>query len=623
MATQPRTTSGTRRTFPSPHELPTPAGAEDWRSLYPYSVLFQPERRTADEAAFWFCDSQHWPTVLKPFETIGPELAAKCLGQFNTRHFLVPPASGMECRVHLGYVYLSPISAPPDEAAARVPEFLRRAGYYFEHWDALLDNWKRKVLATIRELEAIRFAELPDAQPYEEIERGIGLDAADSLLGDYDRLLTLCHRAWQYHFEFLNLGYSAYLDLFQACRQWFPGIPDQGIAAMVQGVDMELFRPDDELKRLAELAVELGLEELLTSPTPGFARTEGPTSGPGHDTLAAIARAPRGRVWLDAWEAARDPWFNFTSGNGLYSDDRYWRDEPALPLGYIRDYVRRLRRGECIGRRLAELVSERVRITGEYAALLDPGRRADFEAKLRLARQVYPYVENHNFYIEHWAMGVFWRKVRQLSALLQRAGFWPGENDMLYLTRDEVRGALFDFAAAWAQGSAPIGPAYWPPEVERRRRLVGILAARRPQPALNRPPEAVTEPFSIMLWGITSERVRSWLTDPTMGGDLTGMAASPGCADGRARIVHSPAELDLVQDGEILIAPVTSPSWAPVFGRIRAVVTDIGGVMSHAAIVCREYSLPAVTGTGTASTRIRTGQRIRVDGMAGTVTLLD
>jgi pyruvate,water dikinase len=60
-----------------------------------------------------------------------------------------------------------------------------------------------------------------------------------------------------------------------------------------------------------------------------------------------------------------------------------------------------------------------------------------------------------------------------------------------------------------------------------------------------------------------------------------------------------------------------------VFGRIRATVTDIGGVMSHAAIVCREYSLPAVTGTGSASTRIRTGRRIRVDGTAGTVTFLD
>ncbi|GAA3796185.1 PEP-utilizing enzyme [Streptomyces phyllanthi] len=623
MATQPHTTSGAhpasgpRTAFISPYEHPVPAGAEGWQSMYPYHVLFQPERRERDESRFWFCDSQHWPTVLKPFETVGPELAAKCLGQFNTRHFLVPPANGMDCRIHQGYVYLSPIVVPQDEVPARVPEFLRRAGHYFQHWDELVDNWKGKVLDTIRELEALRFTELPEVQPYEEIERGLGLDATDALLGGYDRLLALCHRAWQYHFEFLNLGYAAYLDLFQACRQWFPNIPDQAVATMVQGVDMELFRPDDELKRLAKLAVELGLEHRLTGSGPG------PGPAPERDTLAAVAREPRGREWLDAWEAVQDPWFNFTSGNGFYAGDRYWRDDPALPLGYVRDYVLRLRRGENVDRRVTELVAERDRVSGEYAALLDPDRRGDFEAKLRLARQVYPYVENHNFYIEHWSMGVFWRKVRDLSSLLHRAGFWPGETGMLYLTRDEARGALFDFASGWARGSAPVGPDHWPPEVDRRRRIVRALAAQPPEPALNRPPAAVTEPFSIMLWGITSERVASWLAGLAATGDLSGLAASPGLADGPARIVRSADELDLVQDGEILVSPVTAPSWAPVFGRVRATVTDIGGVMSHAAIVCREYSLPAVTGTGTASTRIRTGQRIRVDGTAGTVTLLD
>ena len=73
----------------------------------------------------------------------------------------------------------------------------------------------------------------------------------------------------------------------------------------------------------------------------------------------------------------------------------------------------------------------------------------------------------------------------------------------------------------------------------------------------------------------------------------------------------------------MLVARITAPSWGPVFARVSAVVTDIGGMMSHAAIVCREYGLPAVTGTGSATASIRTGQRISVDGASGTVTLLD
>ena len=82
------------------------------------------------------------------------------------------------------------------------------------------------------------------------------------------------------------------------------------------------------------------------------------------------------------------------------------------------------------------------------------------------------------------------------------------------------------------------------------------------------------------------------------------------------------ARLSELQDGEILVAPVTSPSWTPVFGKIAAAVSDIGGIMSHAAIVSREYGLPAVVGTGDATTRIKTGDRLRVDGDAGTVTIV-
>jgi pyruvate,water dikinase len=125
-----------------------------------------------------------------------------------------------------------------------------------------------------------------------------------------------------------------------------------------------------------------------------------------------------------------------------------------------------------------------------------------------------------------------------------------------------------------------------------------------------------------MLWGITSDTVKSWLKKATTSTGLTGMAASPGTVEGRARIVRSDADLEKIKEGEILVATVTAPAWAPVFGKIKAVVTDIGGMMSHAAIVCREYGLPAVTATGTATTTIKDGQMLRVDGSKGEVTIL-
>jgi pyruvate,water dikinase len=167
------------------------------------------------------------------------------------------------------------------------------------------------------------------------------------------------------------------------------------------------------------------------------------------------------------------------------------------------------------------------------------------------------------------------------------------------------------------------GPGYWPPIVARRKEIMAAMRSFTPPPALGSVPDTITEPMTIMLWGITTERVREWAAGAGRDGStLTGFAGSPGTAEGPARVILDVERLVELEPGEILVAPVTSPSWTPVFGKIAAAVSDIGGIMSHAAIVSREYGLPAVVGTGDATNRIRTGDRVRVDGDTGTVTIL-
>lgn len=598
-----------RTSFPSAYDLAAPKGAEDWRDLYPYYMQFQPNRRAEEDGKFWFCDSQHWPNPFKPFDAVTVEFAVKCLGQYNTRHYLVPPANGVDFRIHNGYVYMSPVGVAPELIGDRVPQFMDRAGHYFANWNDLHVNWMAKVKATIAEMEALSFAPLPEVVPVEWVKEGRGIDSTVPLSEAYDKAIQLLYRTWNYHFEFLNLGYAAYLDFFGFLKAQFPSIPDQAIAKMVQGVDSDLFRPDDELKALAKLAVKLGLAD-------EFAADASPV------VLERLAAIPAGWDWLAAWDAAKDPWFNFTSGNGFYSDDKYWIDHPSIPLGYVRDYIARLRSGAEIDRPTAAIAAERDRITAEYRELLDPEAQAAFDGKLGLARVVFPYVEDHNFYIEHWSMSVFWRKMRELSAVFHQAGFWDAPEDMFFLNRNEVRDAIFDLGMGWAVGAPATGPSYWPAEIARRKAILAALQSAPPEPALNTPPQVITEPFTIMLWGITTDAVGKWLAGSADADRLEGMAASPGVVEGRARVIRSAADLGQIQEGEILVTPVTAPSWAPVFGKIRATVTDIGGMMSHAAIVCREYGLPAVTGTGTASSVIRTGQMLRVDGSTGQVTIL-
>ncbi len=214
--------------------------------------------------------------------------------------------------------------------------------------------------------------------------------------------------------------------------------------------------------------------------------------------------------------------------------------------------------------------------------------------------------------------------MRDIGAILAKEGFFAEADDIFCLKRDEVPEALFDLYSAWGVGTEPRGPKYWPDEITRRKGILDALRQWSPPRCLGTPPESITEPFTVMLWGITTDAVSAWLGAESGSTDgVAGMAASPGCVDGDARVIISAEGIGEIQPGEILVAPLTAPSWAPVFGKIAATVTDVGGIMSHAAIVCREYGLPAVTGTAYATRDIKTGQRLRVDGNTGQVTVLD
>jgi phosphohistidine swiveling domain-containing protein len=115
------------------------------------------------------------------------------------------------------------------------------------------------------------------------------------------------------------------------------------------------------------------------------------------------------------------------------------------------------------------------------------------------------------------------------------------------------------------------------------------------------------------------------VAEPVAGGDeamLVGMAASPGQVTGRARVVLTPAEAARLEPGDILVTRATDPGWTPVFSIIGGAVLEIGGALSHGAIVAREYGLPAVVNAPQATQRIKDGQRIQVDGSRGQVLLL-
>jgi pyruvate,water dikinase len=132
------------------------------------------------------------------------------------------------------------------------------------------------------------------------------------------------------------------------------------------------------------------------------------------------------------------------------------------------------------------------------------------------------------------------------------------------------------------------------------------------------PPMALPE---MKIFGFDLMSLKDKLGRGNKGNVIKGVAASPGKARGMARILHGPEDFDKMKAGDVLVAPITTPAWTPLFAMASAIVTDVGGPLSHGSIVAREYGIPAVLGTGISTRRIRDGQTLIVDGSAGTVEL--
>jgi pyruvate,water dikinase len=194
--------------------------------------------------------------------------------------------------------------------------------------------------------------------------------------------------------------------------------------------------------------------------------------------------------------------------------------------------------------------------------------------------------------------------LREVGSRFAACGVIEQADDVFWLTKDEVEQA----AAALDRDETPDSLVSTVPQ-----RKATWRAARRATPPLALP--------QIKLFGVDIAELKARKGRGRTRDMLKGVAASPGSVTAPARVVNGPEDFVRMKTGEVLVAPLTTPAWTPLFARAAAVVTDIGGPLSHGSIVAREYGIPAVLGTGEATKRIQNGQMITVDGSEGVVKL--
>ena len=278
-------------------------------------------------------------------------------------------------------------------------------------------------------------------------------------------------------------------------------------------------------------------------------------------------------------------------------------DDPAPLLDTLKFYLRG--EGQNPHERQRGMVRRREEAARGVLERLDPARGKLFGKLLRWAQGVAPVREDALADV-----GLAWplmrRMLLELGRRLVEAGAVEKPIDVFWLRRDEVEKMVTSLDA----GETRLGSLA--EAVEQRKML--WRGQRRVTPPQLLPKGA---------WFEALERLMPAASEEQTGDTIKGVGASSGEVTAPARVLGGPEDFGQMHPGEVLVAGITTPAWTSLFAMASAVVTDVGGPLSHSSIVAREYGIPAVLGTGVATRRIQSGQSIRVDGDAGTVTLLD
>lgn len=541
-----------------PERRPVEAGSVD------FPVEFEDP---ADAELTWDWDDMHTPFALTP---LAAEYIRTLGGGFNDRYRLFGFPQRLETAIWNGYAYYALRLNATDEEKAEI---------------------RRRWLETCRAQVEVAGAWWRD----EALPRLVGLYAAIDAV-DVDapgpRLVEAWKEAWSAGMEAWKIHFIAILGPYQVMddlADFYAGIrpdaPPGEAPRLIQGFGDDLF------------AVELGSERLVAAAAaaPAVAarlRSGEPTS---REELLGLEGGPEFVEQLDAFLAEH-------GHLGQTSEDvrgASWIEEPATYLAEL---------GSRLGRPAISATRRRERLRAEADQLADavraaiagePERRERFEHLLMRAREIGPLTEGHNYWIDRKVQSHLRRLSTAVGRRLAREGRIEHPDDVFFLRHADIATGLtstLDLRAIVEEAKA----------VHERQRQI-------------RPPAIVGTGRATPLDADRFDGVR---VESAVANELRGTGASAGIARGPARLVLSPGDFARVRQGDIIVCPASNPSWVPVFASAAGLVTNTGGVLSHAAVVAREFGLPAVVGTGNATDRIAEGSTVEIDGTLGVVRIL-
>lgn len=610
--------------FPFPKEVEIPSELKGWEEMYPKYFLFgtTPEREKFENGTLWLQDKLHAAEPIYPLDLLLQDAWQTAISASTTRFWCIPMAQGWYHRVLGCSFYATPaFYLPPEEVMKEKAEiFAKRVmGFFFkEYGPEMFETWRNNIKKVGEKIKSLEIPEeLPKCEPDSMVipDPSSWVSSGHKVLDAFYRLVSLMYEAWHFHRE-LGPAYLASIVFSDFCKKLFPDITGTIVTKMIAGVKVEMFRPQEELAKLAKLALK----------SPDVAKIL------KHDKsvqqkLEELGKSDTGKKWLDEYNKVQDPWFYVSCGSGWFHHEGCWLTNPDVPFEYLKGYIKTLEEGKEIERPFDELDKARKELVEGYRKLItnEEDRKA-FDELYDITRRVYPYTENHIFWCEHYIHSVWFMKMKEIGNLIVKHEILDEPDDLFLFNWYEIPTLIYDLYMIWAQGEGIPLSENWKEKAKKRKQIIEAAKKWSSPPMLGVPPEVIPDPFVIMNYGVTDETVQGWLKGiavvPEDITELKGHPASPGVVEGYAKVVTSLDEITQVQTDDILVCRYTNPAWAPVFTKIKAAVSDLGGLLTHAAIVSREYGITAVVGTGNATMVIKTGDLIRVDGDKGIVTIV-
>lgn len=560
---------------------------------------FPIEWQEGERELFWIYDDLHIPNPVSPmFFDIGGWWLT-CDHMF--RRFGTPFACDWIAKNINGYVFTAAIPADPSIHAEateyqsryvprvpRDPSYPQKIGAYMgavlPHYAANFLEWWRQRLRP--EMER-NFAYLDnyDTENASLVELAVLLEDA----------IDIHDRHWKIHWMINFAQFSSTLNLNTMIRQ-VQGEVDPNLMGRLQNSTED--RNWDSIEALWRIKEEIKGDPELTQAFKGI--------GGAREVLQSLQASERGRHLISE---RIEPYVQEFGYKAIWSHEfafPTWKENPAPIIEVVRGY---LETDYDYPKTINAVKEDLDKAIHDLMDDVPSGESRDkLQTALDLSLRMNPLTPDHHFYIDQGTNARLRIVLLAIGKKLVQADLLDDPEDVVFLRYNELRLLLTDASAVDARAI-----------VSHRRDEHEAAYRIRPREWVGTATKtALAFPYN-NLWGFPEKFYRE---PPTKTGEIKGLAASPGVVDGLARHVSSIEEFNQVKEGEILVCRMTNPAWVVLFTKIVGLVTDAGGVTSHPAVVSREFAIPAVVGTSNATERIKTGDRIRVNGSTGVVEIL-